>query len=300
MSYTINQIGQAVKRKYPGAYDSLSDDEVGQAFINKHPEYNQIVSTTQHSQTLEDTAPNTQRKSVGGFVENTVKSGMNFVKNVAQTVAHPIQTAKTLIGTGAGVVEKAIPGQQGQEHYANDLGQMLKERYGNWDKVKNTAYTDPIGFLADVATLLDGAGAAFSAAGKVSDVSKLSKAAEIAKSAARVADPLTGPTEVAKGAVPSRVAGKAASQLYQSSLKPSTARYTTAERAKMVNAGLEERIPVSKTGLQESVDRLHEVNDKIDEVIAKARKAGSTVSLNEMLKPLDDVREFYKTSYTPS
>lgn len=79
---------------------------------------------------------------------------------------------------------------------------------------------------------------------------------------------------VAKGASVLTEAGKRAALLgktpeeaYQSALKPSTT-LTEAERTQVVKTGLEEKLPVSKGGLQQIADRIGDLNQRIKDVIA--------------------------------
>jgi hypothetical protein len=62
--------------------------------------------------------------------------------------------------------------------------------------------------------------------------------------------------------------GKTPSEAYESALKPSTT-LSEAQRARMVQTGLENRIPVSKGGLETLSNRIDELNDAIKGEIAK-------------------------------
>lgn len=240
-----------------------------------------------------DMAQPAEDKSLGGFAGNVVKSGVNFVGGIANAVAHPIETAKTLGKTAIGGVEKLIPGQQDYEQNFDQLTDFFKQRYGSWDAVKQTAYEDPIGFLADASTVIGGAGGALKAVG-------LTKAGGIASKVATITDPLTAPTELGKAMLPSKAAGKLASGMYESALKPSTATFSQTERANLVKQGLREGVPVSKAGFQKAGEVLSSTNDAIDSVIQRSVQEGTEVSLSKMLEPLDDIRKYYKDSDTPS
>lgn len=57
----------------------------------------------------------------------------------------------------------------------NAVGDFYVERYGDWDKIKETMYEDPVGFALDLSTVLSGGGAI---AGKLDKLNKVSKASE--------------------------------------------------------------------------------------------------------------------------
>jgi hypothetical protein len=77
------------------------------------------------------------------------------------------QLGRFMGDTVLGLVSKAIPGHQQSEETFDAVFQDLKNRYGGWDAVKQTAYTDPVGFAADVASVLTGVGGAVKGGAKV-------------------------------------------------------------------------------------------------------------------------------------
>ena len=54
----------------------------------------------------------------------------------------------------------SMPGAEQQYDLAGKVGQFYKDRYGDWDAIKNTMATDPVGFLGDASMLASGGGAA--------------------------------------------------------------------------------------------------------------------------------------------
>ena len=93
-------------------------------------------------------------KSVGGFFGNVIKSGGEFGKSIASAVRHPIQTGKAVIDIAKGGASKLIPGRQESEDTFDAAVGFYKQRYGGTQNIKDTIYNDPVGFLADVATVL--------------------------------------------------------------------------------------------------------------------------------------------------
>ena len=116
---------------------------------------------------------------VGGSIlksiPNIPQSGMNYVKNMASAFmpkkeSYYIPGGEVARGMGnlaIGGVEKLIPGEQGKEKYADAAGKFYKDRYGGGENIKNTFINDPVGFVADVSTLLSLGGTGASAAGRL-------------------------------------------------------------------------------------------------------------------------------------
>ena len=47
-----------------------------------------------------------------------------------------------------------IPGEQGNEQIAKEVGNFFAQRYGGLENIKKTFATDPIGMLSDVSIIL--------------------------------------------------------------------------------------------------------------------------------------------------
>mgnify|MGYP001584775243 CR=1 FL=1 len=128
---------------------------------------------------IKDIGASITNPEVGGSIVkaalNVPKSGMNYVRNIASAVIPKKESyyvpggeiARGLGSLAIGGVEKLIPGEQGKEPYADAVGQFYKNRYGGGENVKNTFINDPVGFAADVSTLLSLGGTGASAAGRL-------------------------------------------------------------------------------------------------------------------------------------
>lgn len=112
-------------------------------------------------------------EAVGAAPGNSYQSGINFAKGVRDTVLHPIESAKNLGKMTAGAVINLHPEQVKKMildadprlndfvQTANAVGGVYKDRYGTRQAIINTFAEDPIGFAADLSTVLaGGAGAA--------------------------------------------------------------------------------------------------------------------------------------------
>ena len=139
-------------------------------------------------------------------VRNLPGSAAQFARDIAQPVLHPIETAKNVAELGTGLVQLAIPGEQGNEETARAVGQFFADRYGGIENIKRTLATDPVGFAADISTVLTGGGAAAVRAGGLAG-----RAGRVAQAAGRAVDPLAGATRAA-GAV-ARPVGRGVSEV---------------------------------------------------------------------------------------
>lgn len=119
-------------------------------------------------------------------------------KGLVQAVASPLDTAKSVLDLGAGILQSVLPesivkaigeDKQSQE-VASNVGTYFKDRYGSTEGIKKAIAQDPAGVLADVSTILTGGAGAVSKVGQVSKVSGLTKAGEIVGKVAAATDPL--------------------------------------------------------------------------------------------------------------
>ena len=154
-----------------------------------------------------------KRSLFGAVVEgatNIPSSAAEFATGLYTAVTNPIQTASSMMDLAAGGLktgaEKVLP--KNVYNFINDMdrdpksaeramraarqfGGQMADRYGTYDAIKNTLATDPVGFAADMSTLLSGGAGAVRAGGKV--VSKV--APKAAPKIERVANAMTRAAE---------------------------------------------------------------------------------------------------------
>lgn len=93
----------------------------------------------------------------GKMWENKTESALQFAKNVAHPIMHPLQTLETIGGTALGLMGKAgLYGSNEYEKYPDAIGKMVMDRYGSLDNFKKTLATDPVGVLGDFSALASG------------------------------------------------------------------------------------------------------------------------------------------------
>lgn len=125
-----------------------------------------------------------EKKSVGGFVKNVGKSGVDLVGSVVDALVHPLRTGKSIgnLAVGAGQKVLGIDGKASES--VDALVDFYKNRYGNGN-IGNTLYNDPVGVLADLSTLLGGAGAIVRGGSKLGTISDVAKVAGVEGNALR-------------------------------------------------------------------------------------------------------------------
>jgi len=132
---------------------------------------------------------------------NVPSSAYQLGSDVAQVVTSPVQTLDAIANLGLGLIALAIPDAYQEESLdkpqeaAMAVGQYISDRYGGFDKVKETLKTDPVGLLADVSGILLGGGYLATKSGL--------KAGQLATKAGIATDPLViagkGASQVGKG-----------------------------------------------------------------------------------------------------
>ena len=122
------------------------------------------------------------KRSVGGFAGNVVKSAGAMLGGVGHAIAHPIDTAGGLLDVAAGGLQNALPkgvvdfvnrfetdpdAAKRAVKVANAVGGQYAKDYGTIEGFKEKLYTDPVGVMGDLSTVLTGGGGLLSKAGKV-------------------------------------------------------------------------------------------------------------------------------------
>lgn len=234
--------------------------------------------------------PQPQQYSVGGFAGNVVKSGANFLGNIGEAIAHPFQTAQTLVEIPTGGLQE-LGGQQNDNTQVFDaFTNYLKNRYGGAQNIANTIYNDPVGLLADLSTFFTGAGAVASGAGKVADIAKVGDVATAARSAADIANTAaryTNPLEpvIAGGKALASRAGSSGSSLGAQGVQFLTGEPATAAEA-LFKAGQEGG--TTAEAAQAALRGAIAPNDIVDEAmsalknIADQQSADYTASLEKI------------------
>lgn len=100
----------------------------------------------------------------GRALRNIPSSFGSLVGNVVEAVTSPVQTAKSVLDLGAGILQNVLPESlvqavgedKASRDVASKVGQFYADRYGSVEGAKRAIAEDPVGVLADVSTLLTG------------------------------------------------------------------------------------------------------------------------------------------------
>jgi hypothetical protein len=132
-----------------------------------------------------------------GAIRNFPESAMNLVSDLATAVTSPIQTAKSVLDLGAGILQAVLPEaivqavgeDKPSREVASKVGKFYVDRYGSVEGAKRAIATDPAGVLADAATVLYGAG------GALRQIPGAERAAAVTQRAGATIDPLAVATK---------------------------------------------------------------------------------------------------------
>lgn len=254
----MSQLTERIKAKYP-QYANVPDDQLEQKVLAKYPQYKPLAS-----------------KSIGGFLGNVVSSGGKVIGDTvgaAANVFNPDMEKNTIANIaklGSGIVQLAIPGEQGNEQLARDIGKFYAERYGGVDKAWNTFYNDPVGMVADISTVIGGAGA-------VAKLGKFGKTAKTLSKVSRATDPM-------------RLPGKAASKVGVKSLDIMGGIKdfgdTYAIKSTRINDRNQAKLSRTMKGMKT------EFGDNLESLIDKTGLYGQDLgAVDKYIKPLEDFRD---------
>ena len=129
-------------------------------------------------------------KTLGGFASNILPSAGRLATDIGSAIAHPVETAKGVAGL---LTRPPMAGPRAGELNPQQeaLIEFVRGRYGSPEALGATVYNDPVGFLADVSSVLSGgAGVLKGAASIAPKIGGVSRAAGIASKAARATDPV--------------------------------------------------------------------------------------------------------------
>jgi hypothetical protein len=158
-----------------------------------------FAGSTQNAQPAEQKPQMSWMDVPGQALRNLPKSVGGVLSNFAEAVTSPVQTLSGAADVAAGTLRNITPApianfinrfepnpqaQRRAVNAANAAGQMLRERYGSEEALKNTLATDPAGVASDVGGVLSGGGAL------ASRVPGMAAAGQTAARAGAAIDPL--------------------------------------------------------------------------------------------------------------
>ena len=161
-------------------------------------------------------------------ISNIPSSGISYLKNVITPLIHPLNTIDTILDVVVGGIEKIFPSQKlstmGQElslqrQQTFDLTKdYFKTRFGSAEGIKDAIRTDPVGVVADLASVLGIGGALMSKAGKAGELATIAKAGKMVSKAGEFIEPLPLVTKVV-GETLAGTAGVVSGRPYQAFIR---------------------------------------------------------------------------------
>lgn len=229
--------------------------------------------------------------TTAGFLANAATSTGKLVGGAASAVLSPVKTAQGVYNLLTGVLDKLMPGQQGNEPYADAIIEQYAQRYGSVDKFLRSAYDDPAGVAADFSIFLGGAGAAAKGMG-------FAKTGAMMGEVAGAVDPLQAIGRVSKAGL---TATGYPNKLYRRVLKPSTAGPRALERAAAnVQTGLDYGIPISPEGAEKLSGMLDGLNDLVMERLQEGAGLGKTINPRSVAWRIEQVRPTFRQQVNPA
>jgi hypothetical protein len=220
-------------------------------------------------------------------LSNIPESASRLAGDIYQAVRHPVETGKAVVGLARGVAQKAIPGEQPQEKYADAMGEFIKERYGSVEALKQTIAEDPVGALADIATVFTVAGGTIKMAGKAAKTGRAVKVGETLGKIGAAVEPLNIAAKVGVGAlkgvpkfVPERIYERVAKM--STTMKPK-------DRIAAVRTALDEGIMPTPEGVDVLWDKVKTIEKSVDDVINQA--PDSPIQTGDIARTLEQVRK---------
>lgn len=229
-------------------------------------------------------------------LKNTPKSAVEYGSNIAQAIAHPIDTLEGLGGIVRGSIGRLPEGMGFRPVTDTDKQQweafkkMVSDRYGGVENIKNTIAEDPVGVVGDVASLASaGAGAA--------KLANLPRVAGAMSSLANAVEPV-GLAGKAIGALPGAnwAAGKFNPEgMYASALKMGT-KLPPDERAAILQTLLKDnRVVLDDAGANKLYGKIGGLEAQVEPIIQRGVSEGKVVDPLAVAGRVDDVLPRYNT-----
>jgi hypothetical protein len=112
--------------------------------------------------------------SVSDFLTRQLPSSAEqFAANFKNALLHPMDTMKALVDLGGSALTfgGSLNALEGNNETVNATKEYLAQRYGSLEKARHTAYTDPVGFVNDLASV----------AGPAADIADIEAPAAVSK-----------------------------------------------------------------------------------------------------------------------
>ena len=278
--------------------------------ITKHPD-GRTATLTESGWVVSKVKPQATPKdfSFSEMVSNIPSSAVQFGSDIIQPILSPIDTAQNLgklITGGASNIakyarEQGLPltpepspeqlaahgGYYPYEQEADAAGEALKARYGSVPALKQTLMADPVGSLADVATLATGGGTLMAKM-----PSLMGKTGQVIQKTGMALEPLNMMKGIAKTGIGALTPKSLPANLYKSAAKfPTTldAKYGMGTRTKLAETALKHKLMPNEQGILNLSKYETELGKRIGGLIDAAGDSG--VPKSKVFRLLKDARK---------
>lgn len=216
---------------------------------------------------------------VGEMMSNIPGSAIQLGKDLIAPILSPIETGEALLDVGEGLRQKAIRNinelatdrelpKSALEGAPDAIAEHFRNRYGSIDKFKTTAMEDPMGALADIASI-------------VYPAASITKSKALTQ-AANVANPLTAAVNIPKAAAAKMIPENLPGKLYESAAKFSTS--PKVDRKALIKTALEGGYMPTERGLAKLSSVMDTIDVTVDSLIDTATESGRTIPKKDIFK----------------
>lgn len=217
-------------------------------------------------------------------VKNVPGSAKQYGQDIWNAVTSPVETAKAFGGMASGgfnqlqrTIQEVASGAEiepepGQEEMWNAVKQVMVDRYGSVDKFKQTMMDDPVGAMADIATL---AAPLAKVPGVAGQVGRIGQMGDLGNAASKV-------VRAGAKAIPDGTAEK----LYGKAAKFGT---TLKNRERVIDTLIRERVEPTKAGIKKFETKLAETEAALGNAIADATERGELIPKEKLYQYVDDL-----------
>lgn len=270
--------------------EDLTDDELRQMAGLPPPNMSQrvesrIKSTTRDVKAMSDAelkavmpqeqVPDKAEFDAGTMVSNIPESAAQYGSDIWQAVTNPVDTLTGLGQITAGAIQKFHPDAINQEHVplAEAAGDYYGGRYGGLDEFKQTLMTDPVGVASDAAGLFGGVGL----------LPKLGKVGQVGS----MLDPITA-------------AGTGLGKLPPTMYEKAAKIHSRFDSPALIQTALDQGIMPTEGGLKKAQGKVDKLHNQVVSMIDEAGKNNSTIKVDDMLTPLQEMRQQIDTTVSPT
>ena len=207
------------------------------------------------------------------ILSNIPSSAYNYASDFVGAITSPIETGKAIYDVGEGVIDKFSddPGEVDKSAIADAVWQMMVDRYGSEDAIKNAINTDPVGVFGDVIGVLSMGPGMIGKAGKLEPIAA---AANAVNKAGKLI-----PESVPRG-------------MYKEAAKFN--RRKGVDPDDLADTAVTNRIMPTQAGLNRSQAMIDDLAAQVDDIIEAGVGGGERVPLSRVIAGIERLEDKYK------